>query len=141
MRGLKETLAGVFAIALLSGVAGVAAQDKEAVAKDRQQTMKAQGAALGSVKAYLDDKADLAKAQEGATQLASLAKTLPAKFPAGTGMADLPGKSAAKPEIWTEKDKFAAAEKQMADEADKLVAATKTGDKAKIASQFASTGK
>jgi cytochrome c556 len=135
---------GAAALALavvVGGGATVLAQDKEAIVKDRQQFMKSQGAAMGSVKAYLDDKADLAKAQEGATHLVALAKEIPEKFPKGTGMAEFPGKSGAKPAIWTEWDKFLEHQKTLVSEAEKLATATKSGDKAKIAEQFANTGK
>ena len=141
---MRRGLIGAAAIALALGVSGgaaVLAQDKEAVVKDRQQFMKSQGAALGGIKAYLDGNADLAKAQESAVQLASLAKQIPDKFPKGTGMADLPGKSGAKPAIWTEWDKFLEHQKTLVTETEKLVEATKSGDKAKIADQFAATGK
>jgi cytochrome c556 len=141
---MRRGLVAAAALALAASVGGgaaVLAQDKEAIVKDRQQFMKSQGAALGSVKAYLDGNAELGKAQEGAVQLASLAKQIPEKFPKGTGMAEFPGKSGAKPAIWTEWDKFLEHQKTLVSETEKLVDATKSGDKAKIAEQFANTGK
>lgn len=141
MKGLKGTLASFVAVALLSGAAGVIAQDKEAVVKDRQQTMKGMGGGMASVKAFLDGNADQAKAQEGATQIATNAKVIPDKFPPGTGMADLPGKSGAKPAIWTDWNKFLDAQKSLVSESEKLVDVVKGGDKAKIADQFGATGK
>jgi cytochrome c556 len=141
MKGLKGALA-VLAIALASGAAGVLAQDKEAVLKDRTATMKGQGAGMASVKAYLDGTADLAKAQEGAQQVAVNAKKIPDLFPPGTGMAELGlEKSAAKPAVWTDWPKFLETQKTLVSESDKLVDATKGGDKAKIQEQFAATGK
>jgi cytochrome c556 len=124
------------------GTAIVAAQDKEAVAKDRREFMKQQGAAMGGVKAFLDGNADAAKAADSATQLAKLAKTIPDKFPKGSGMAELPaGTTGAKPIIWTDWNKFLENQKALAAEADKLAEAAKGGDKAKIQEQFGATGK
>ncbi|MBV9522248.1 MAG: cytochrome c, partial [Alphaproteobacteria bacterium] len=58
-----------------------------------------------------------------------------------TGMAEFPGKSGAKPAIWTDWDKFLAAQKTMVDEAQKLEAAVKSGDKQAIQDRWSSVSK
>src|ERR1700681_780785 len=114
MRSLREDTiaAGVMLVALASGAATPWAQDKEAVVTDRQATMKAQAAALGGVKKYLDGDADSAAGTKSAEDLLKIARSLPEKFPAGTGNAEVP-RSHAKPIIWTDHDEFLAAQKNL----------------------------
>jgi cytochrome c556 len=134
---------GVAAAALVLGlgIAGVAAQDKEAAIKDRQDTMKSMGQALGGVKAFIDGKADQKQAQDSADRLVQIIKIVPTKFPAGTSMADAPNVAWAKPEIWQDQAKFEGAYKNAVAEVEKLDAVVKTGDKDKIQAQFGDTGK
>jgi cytochrome c556 len=130
------------AMALICGSVGVMAQgDKEGIIKARRDTMKTMGKSMASVKGYLDGKNDLTQAQEGANTIATTAPKLPEAFVAGTSMTEFPGKTGAKPAIWSENDKFVAAQKQLVSESQKLVDVIKAGDKAKIGEQFASVGK
>lgn len=131
---------GAMIVALSWGVTTVSAQDAAAVVKDRQATMKAQGVAMGGVKKYLDGDADQATATKSAEDLVAISVSLADKFPKGSGNAEVPS-SNAKPEIWTEHDKFVAAQKTLVGQAEKLVVAVKSGDKAAVAAQFAATGK
>src|SRR5471032_1391708 len=103
-------VAGALVVALGWGATTVSAQDKDAVVKDRQDTMKAQGAAMGTIKKYLDGEADQAAATKSAEDLVKTAQSLPGKFPKNTGNAEVPA-SYARPIIWTENDKFIAAQK------------------------------
>ena len=86
--------------------------------ENRQDAMKAQGKDMGAVKAFIDGKGDLAAAQ-AARRRSGQARhgQIPTLFPKGTGMAEFPGKSCAKPAIWTEWDKFTAAAKTAAEKA------------------------
>lgn len=135
----------VLAVAGLASlsIVGALAQDKEAVVKERAALMKSQAHSLGAIKAYLNGDADQARAAEAAMHLVASAKKIPEVFPPGTSIKDVPppGKYGAKPIIWTEWDKFLAAQKTMVSEAEKLEAAVKTGDKSKVQTQFAETGK
>jgi cytochrome c556 len=131
--------AAVLALGVAAGSAG--AQDKEAVVKDRQQTMKSLGAGMGGVKAYLEGNADQKKAEEGVQLILASAKAIPDKFQKGTSMEELPNVSWAKPAAWTEQDKFQAAWTNMLGQAEKLQEAVKSGDKEKIQAQFGETGK
>jgi cytochrome c556 len=142
---MSKALAGAVAIgvmiaALSWGVGTASAQDATAVVKDRQATMKLQGAAMGGVKKYIDGDADQATATKSAEDLVVISVSLAGKFPKGTGNAEVPT-SNAKPIIWTDGDKFAAAQKSLVDQAQKLVVAVKSGDKKAAAEQFAATGK
>jgi cytochrome c556 len=142
---MRKALAGAVAIgamivALGWGASTVSAQDATAVVKDRQATMKAQGAAMGGVKKYLDGAADQAAATKSAEDLVTISTALDKKFPKGTSHDEVPV-SNAKPIIWTEGDKFAAAQKNLIDHAQKLVVAVKSGDKKAAGDQYAATGK
>jgi cytochrome c556 len=142
---MSKALAGAVAVgamivALSWGAGTVSAQDATAVVKDRQATMKAQGAAMGGVKKYIDGAADQAAGTKSAEDLVTISESLAAKFPKGTGNAEVPT-SNAKPEIWSDNAKFVAAQKTLIDQAQKLVVAVKSGDKAAVSAQYAATGK
>lgn len=121
--------------------AGVQAQDAAAAVEARQGVMKTQGKDLGAIKAYIDGKGELAAAQAAGADLVTQIVKIPTAFPKGTSMADLPGKSYARPVIWTETDKFTAAAKTAATKAEALNAALKAGDMNAITAAFGDLGK
>jgi cytochrome c556 len=124
------------------GLAGAAlAQDAGAVIAKRQDAMKAQGKDMGAIKAFIDDKGDLAAAQKAGNDLASRMTELLGLFPPKTGMAEAPGKSYARPAIWAEWDKFTAAQSAADQRAVALVSALKGGDKGTIGAAFGDMGK
>jgi cytochrome c556 len=129
----------VFAVACAGGI--VLAQDKEAVIKNREALMKAQGKDLGSVKAYIEGKADLAQAEASATTLAQSINKIAEVFPPGTGATSTDGKYATKPAIWSDWNKFLDAQKSAGAKAEVLLVAVKSGDKAKIETAFGDLGK
>ena len=131
---------------LAVGMAGVSAaaslaQDKETVLKSRQETMKEQGKDVGAVKAYLEGKGDLAQAKTGAANLTQTTKKIPELFPPGTGGPNPTGDYVAKPEIWTDWNKFLDAQKAAATKADALLVAVSGGDKTAIEAAFNDLGK
>jgi len=128
-----------FAMADLGGVA--LAQDKETVIKNREALMKGQGKDLGSVKAYIDGKGELAQAEAGATGLAQSTNKIAEAFPPGTGGTSPDGKYATKPAIWSDWNKFLDAQKSAHTKAEALLVAVKSGDKAKIETAFGEMGK
>src|SRR6266568_4019808 len=82
---MSKALAGAVAIgamivALGWGASTVSAQDSEAVVKDRQATMKSQGAAMAGVKKYLDGDADQAAGTKSAEDLVKISDSLGGKF-------------------------------------------------------------
>jgi cytochrome c556 len=131
------------ALALAVGLyAGSArAQDAAAAVEARQGVMKAQGKDAGAIKAYVDGKGDLAAAQTAGADLVTQIAKVPGAFPNGTSMTDLPGKSWAKPAVWTDRDKFEAAAKNAATKAAALDAALKGGDMSAITAAFGDMGK
>ena len=137
---LIVTAATVATIMVGAGAATVSAQDKEATLKSRQDIIKAQSADLRVVKAYIDGTGDQAAALEKANDLVAVSGKFAPMFIAGTSSKDLPGKSAAKPEIWAEKAKFDAAATALHTEAEKLAAAVKSGDKTAVDAAFKAVG-
>jgi len=129
------------ALVVSLGAAGVYAQDKAAIVKDRQETMKAQAAGLGEVKKYVEGNGDQKAAEAGVQKTLAALKSAPSKFQPGTSLEDMPNVSWAKPDIWKDQAKFEAAYKNAVAEVEKLDQAVKTGDKAKVQAQFADTGK
>jgi cytochrome c556 len=139
----RARVLGAAAVIVVAGAAAsfAVAQDKETVFKDRQATMKEQGKNLGAVKAYLDGKGDLAQAKTGATDLTQTTKKIPQLFPAGTGGPSPDGDYVAKPEIWTDWNKFLDAQKTAATKADALLVAVNGGDKSAIQAAYDDLGK
>ena len=133
-------LGAVLAIAA-ANPPGALAVDKDQVIKDRQALMKEQGADAGAVKAFLDDKGDLAKATTAAANLVVTMKKIPDVFPPGTEGPNPEGKFAPKPEVWSDSKGFLAARDLAAEKVAVLVTAVKGGDKAKIQEAFADLGK
>ena len=131
------------ALACALAVAGGAAtaQDKDAVIKQRAAAMKEQGKDLGGVKAFLEGKGDQAAAEAGAAGLVQTMKKIPDLFPPGTAGPDPTGDWAAKPEIWSDWNKFLEARNTAAAKVDVLLAAIRKGDKAEIQTAFGDLGK
>jgi cytochrome c556 len=142
-RGARHVLVGLMATAIgLGGVGVIAqAQDKEAQIKTRRDTMKRQGEDFKAIADYAKGEGDQAAAQKAIDDLLALNGKIADLFPAGTSMADFPGKTGAKPEIWQQFDKFKAIPAVLKSEEEKLAEAIKSGDKAAIGAQVANTGK
>jgi cytochrome c556 len=130
------------AIVLVAGLyAGAARSDDAATLDSRIATMKAQGKDMGAIKAFIDDKGDLAAAQAAGADLVVQVGKIADLFPKNTGMTAFPGKSYAKDAIWTDWDKFLAQAKTASDKADALNTALKGGDKTAITAAFGDMGK
>jgi cytochrome c556 len=127
---------------VVAGASGVAlGQDKQTVLKDRQALMKEQGKDVGAVKAYIENKGDLAQAKASAANLTQTTKKIPELFPPGTDGPNPTGDYAAKPVIWTDWNKFLDAQKAAAGKADALLVAVNGGDKTAIEAAFNDLGK
>ena len=134
-------LAAIMTLAV-AGLGGLAlAQDKETVIKNREALMKGQGKDLGSVKAYIEGKGDLAQAEAGAASLTQSTNKIPEMFPPGTGGTSTDGKYATKPAIWTDWNKFLDAQKAAHAKAEALLVAVKSGNKGTIETAFGEMGK
>jgi cytochrome c556 len=108
--------------------------------KYRHEVMEAAGGYMGALAMIVKGESDRAQdAALHANALRDLALTMGGLFPAGSGPA--PGlETDAKPEIWSQADKFAAAVKKMETEATKLAEVAKGGDLAAIKAQFGAVG-
>jgi cytochrome c556 len=129
------------AVLVVGLYAGSACSEDATVLDNRTATMKAQGKDMGAIKAFLDDKGDLAAAQAAGADLVTQVGKIPDLFPKNTGMTAFPGKSYAKDAIWTDWDKFLAAAKTASAKADALNTALKGGDKTAITAAFGDMGK
>lgn len=114
----------------------VLAADKEQVIKDRQAFMKDQGRHWLIIRNYVQGKADQAAAISAAESLTKSVPKTPDYFPPDTGGPAPGGKWGTKPEIWSEHDKFLAADRKVADQVAALAAALKSGDKTQVAAAF-----
>ncbi|MGC2521327.1 MAG: cytochrome c, partial [Stellaceae bacterium] len=87
------------------------AADKEQVIKDRQTLMKDQGRQWLVIRNYIQGKADQSAAISALASLTKSIPTVPDYFPPGTEGPNPDGKWGPKPEVWSEHDKFLAADK------------------------------
>jgi cytochrome c556 len=120
-----------FTLATIPGMAP--AQDAAAVAKQRQDAMRQQFRDLKAIKDFSEGKGDQPAATAAAAELTRLVPKIPDLFPPGTGMAPPEGPFRAKPEVWTQWDKFLAANKTVVASVSVLDTAVKSGDKQQIA--------
>jgi cytochrome c556 len=131
-----------FTIIIVAGSAVVWAQDKAAAVTARQAAMKQEGPDLRAISDYANDKGtDQATALAKTQELLALSDKLMGLWPAGTSSKDMPGKSNAKPEIWTEMDKFKALYTGQKKAEEELLAAVQKGDKPAVQAAVANIGK
>jgi cytochrome c556 len=124
-----------------TGIVTVRAQDANPVLTQRQDRMKAISRAFGTIKNYTEDKADLAAARAAGAELVKLTGDIPTLFPQRTGMAEFPGSSYAKPEIWAQWQTFNEAAQRAHARVGALNAALTAGDKATITAAYQAVGK
>jgi cytochrome c556 len=140
--GLRWGVVGAGAAAvLLAGVVAGIAQDKLALVNDRQTFMKAQGADAKAIGEYAKGSGDQAAALKAIDDLLARNPKILAQFPPGTSATDFPGKSNAKPELWTDMDKVKAIPAVLQGEEEKVKAAIQSGDQKAVAAAFGSMGK
>ena len=140
---MKQRLVSAVVLgALVVGLGGVVlAQDKEAQVKERREFMKSMAKRMGVIKAYTEGKADIGAATQSAQELAQSVPQISGHFPVDTSMANFPGKSGARPSIWTDWNNFLAKQRGLDEQVGKLNVVMKEGDKEKIAAQFGNVGK
>jgi len=143
MNGIvRRSLAGAAMVVLIGCALSASAQDKEAAVKERQATMKRQGADLKYIADFAKGLAgDEAGAIDKAKDLLAIDPRILDLFVSGTSSADFPGKSNAKPEIWSDWDKFKAIPPVLQAAEMKLVDAVTGGDKAAIGAAIGGVGK
>jgi cytochrome c556 len=146
----RTILAGIFSALLIVGggylaaraISGSAhADDIQSSIDARRALMKDNGAKMKAMGAVVAAKSgDMAAMEQLALGLQANAAKIPGFFPPGSSLADLPGKTNAKPEIWANFDDFKAAAANLGTQAGKLADAAKSGDMAAFAAQFELTG-
>ncbi|HXV24605.1 MAG TPA: cytochrome c [Alphaproteobacteria bacterium] len=132
------------AAGLLAGIDRTqAAADAKTVIETRQKAMKDLGEHMKSINDFVEKgEGDAAKVAEHARAIAETAKVIPQVFPDGTSLNDDHGvKTAAKPEIWSDRPGFEAAAANLGERAGTLVTAAEGGDKQVVAASFAELGK
>jgi cytochrome c556 len=133
---LKLLALGAMLAVAAADSTGALAADKEQVIKDRQALMKDQIREWIAVRNYVEGKADQAAALSAVESLAKSVPTVPNYFPPGTEGPAPDGKWATKPEVWSEHDKFLAANKKVGEQVAALDAAIRSGDKPKVEAAF-----
>jgi cytochrome c556 len=138
----KFSLAAATAVAAAVAVmVSVHAEDVAAVVATRQAAMKTLSANVKIISDFTEGKADQSAAVEAATTLVATAQKVPSLFPPGTGMDALPGKSGAKPEIWTQKEEFEADASTLLKGIQALLESTRGGDAAATRERLLAVGK
>jgi len=122
-------------------VAAVRADDLAATIATRQAGMKAMSGKLKAIKAFADNGTGQAEAADAVATIVATAKQIPSWFPAGSGLDAFAGKTAAKPDIWSDNAKFQATAKTFLADAEVLQKAIAAGDKAAAASAFDAMGR
>jgi cytochrome c556 len=122
-------------------VAAVRADDVSSTVAERQAGMKAMGSKLKAIKAFADSGAGQAEAADGAAVLVATSKSIPNWFPPGSGLDSFSGKTAAKPEIWTDQAKFKAIAATFQTDAATLQQAIAAGNQAAAAAAFETMGR
>jgi cytochrome c556 len=136
-RPLLAAMATVFALASLPAAAQF--QKPEDAIKYRQSAMTLQGNHLGRVFAVASGRVPFdAKATADNIEIVALINRL--QFAGFVDGSDKGGDTRAKPEIWTEKDKWKAAVAKSQDDVNKLVAAGKSGNLDQIKSAAGAVG-
>lgn len=137
MKRLFLAMAVVAGAATALPAAAQFAKPEDAV-KYRKGAFTVMAAHFGRVAAMANGRVPFdPKAAASNAEIAALVSSLPfAAFGDGTDKGD----TRAKPEIWSERDKFAAAATKMQDEMAKLNAAAKTGDQAAIRTAAGAVG-
>jgi cytochrome c556 len=137
MRSTIKLLALGAVLALgVANSTGALAADKEQVIKDRQALMRDQARQWVIVRNYLQGQADQTAALSAVESLIKSVPTVPNYFPPGTEGPSPDNKWAPKPEVWSERDKFLAADKKVADQVAALDSAVRSGDKTKVEVAF-----
>lgn len=134
--------AAVFALIGLATLAGAASARQSATpANDIVATRKAAFAmsavTVGAIAAGMESDAPLASQGFTIGALKHWALALPGAFPAGTSANDLPGATAAKPEIWTDRAGFEAKAADYASAVDRLGELAQANDVDGFEAQFA----
>ncbi len=114
------------------------AVDPTAAVAQRQALMKQNAVHWKGIKDFIEDGVGTAAAARAdAEAIQANARRIPSLFPAGTSVSNLPGLTAAKPDIWRDWTAFQQASAELEAHAAKLAMLANGGDKAAMNTQFA----
>ncbi len=139
-RGMRTIMAGAGVAALLAaGVAAMAQTAPADIIKQRQEVMKANGAAAKTLADMMKGEKPYSQdaAHQAAVTINGNSKKIPSMFPPGSG-SEAGVKTGALPAIWQNKADFDAKAKKLDEESAKLAAAN---DEAAVKAQFGNVGK
>jgi cytochrome c556 len=127
-------LVGAFGAALLVGSAVLAHEGATGIVKQRMDEMEHVGRVVKRINERLKSKRGLADVAREAEEIRAWAARIPSLFPPGSR----DGHSEAMPAIWEKWPEFEAASRAVAQEAEKLAAAARSGQEAVLGAQFRS---
>jgi cytochrome c556 len=104
-------------------------------------TMRTMRASLAQIGEFAKGDGEQTAALDAAIKVVTLAKSLPAIFPPGSELTELPSKSGAAPTTWDDVDRFLDAQKHLVIETSKLLGAVNEGNKGTIGQQLERTRK
>jgi len=135
-------LAGLTVLGVAAAAAcGALAQDKSEVIKERQALMKQQAEGLKAIQGYISGQIGRDAALAKANELMTLPPKIVALFPAGTSLADFPGVTNAKPEIWEQWERFKDVPNALLRAETSLAADIKSGNKPGVLDDLDAVGR
>jgi cytochrome c556 len=140
---MRIGLRTIAALALLAalGMGLAAAEDKRDVIRERQALMKRQAEVLKAIQSYVSGDIDRAMAITKVSELLTLPSKIVPLFPAGTSIAEFPGETHAKPEIWQQPDRFKEVPLALQRAEEKLAATVKNGSKQDVVDALDAVGR
>jgi cytochrome c556 len=126
---------------LAATVVSSGATHAESIIPALQATMRTMRASLAQIGDFAKGNGEQTAAVDAATKAVTLAKSIPAIFPPGSELTELPSKSGAAPTIWDDVDRFLDARKHLVIETSKLLAVVNGGNKEAIGQQLETTRK
>ncbi|HEV2552115.1 MAG TPA: cytochrome c [Stellaceae bacterium] len=117
------------------------AQDKPEIIRERQALMKRQAEDLKAIQGYVSGTIDRATAVAKVNELLSLPGKIVDLFPPGTSLAEFPGETHAKPEIWQQHDRFKEVPIALQRAEEKLAATLKNGSKQDVVDALDAVGR
>jgi len=143
VRGRYRPIRFVLLASVLGGLSSVGclADDPLAASLHRQAVMDGMADDVKAIKLYLQGNSQRAAAITASQDLQAKALIVPTLFPKGSDSGALPGKSAAKPEIWDNPDDFQQLEAALKDNSKALSKAIDGGDPTTEVSALRSLGR
>jgi cytochrome c556 len=131
----------VLVLVLAATVVSSGASRAESIIPALHATMRTMRASLAQIGEFAKGDGEQTAALDAAIKAVTLAKSIPAIFPPGSELTELPSKSGAAPTTWSDVDRFLDAQKHLVIETSKLLAAVNDGNKEAIGQQLETTRK